>query len=131
MVARLDAAHAELRVTPQQALVQLLTALGGKRLVGDRPEQLLGAAKRGERLRLTRPLHVLDRLRRELTDLARERARQQLLERSHASRGDLRIFEGLSEQPPRLAELLAPEELVHRLLVRGPELRPSRLVPPA
>src|SRR2546430_9479713 len=33
MVARLDAAHAELRVTPQQALVQLLTALGGKRLV--------------------------------------------------------------------------------------------------
>ena len=71
------------------------------------------AAERGERLGVARRLHALDRLRRELTDLAPQRAQQELLERSHARRRDLRVLEGLAEQTPRRAELPALEELVH------------------
>src|SRR5438445_2147378 len=123
VVARLEAADAEPRVAPPQALVDLLTAFRRKRLVRDRLEQLLGAAERGERLRLARLLHRADRLRRELTDLTPERPRQELLERSHARRWDLRVVEGLAEQAPGLTELLALEELGHRLLVCRPELR--------
>src|SRR5207247_3982332 len=79
------------------------------------------------RLRVARRLHALDRLRRELTDLAPQRAEQELLARSHARRRDLRVLEGLAEQTPRRAELPALEELVHRLFVRGPDRRAGRL----
>src|SRR5438093_1857932 len=116
-----------------RSLVHLLASLQRERLVGGRGQELLGALERGERLRLALLLHAPDRLRGELADLAAEGTGEEVLEVGHPLGRELRVVERLAQEPPGGLELQALEQVVHRLLVRGPErlLRPrARLVEP-
>src|SRR5262249_1410004 len=118
-----DAPDAKLGVAPPEPALQLLPSLRRNPLLGDRPQQRLGAVERGQAFIFFALLHAPDGVGGELTDLGAGRGGAHLANRGLHGRWTVFVGLRLAQQPARDVEVLALQHGIRRLFIRRPQRR--------